>query len=239
MGKVILIASGKGGVGKTMFTANAGAILAQRGKKVVLIDMNTGLRNLDLFLGLESKVVYDIADVLAGVCRIKQALIRDRRFPDLYLMAAAQNKEKTEITPLHMKVLCNKLRKSFDYILIDVAAGIDESLALACAGADSAVLIIVPEYVSMRDADVVDSILLNEGIKDRKYVVNKVQAELLNTGLVPSLSEISEVMRPKLAGIIQQDKNIHIAANNGMPIVMKSGSYIEKNFANIVDRIIQ
>lgn len=239
MGKVILIASGKGGVGKTMFTANAGAILAQRGKKVLLIDMNTGLRNLDLFLGLESKVVYDIADVLAGVCRIKQALIRDRRFPELYLMAAAQNKEKTEITPLHMKVLCNKLRKTFDYILMDVAAGIDESLSLASAGADSAVLVIVPEYVSIRDADVVDGILLGQGIKDRKYVVNKVQADLLNTGLVPSLSEISEVMRPKLAGIIQQDKNIHIAANNGMPIVMKTGSYIEKNFSNIVDRIIE
>ena len=239
MGKVILIASGKGGVGKTMFTANAGAILAQRGKKILLIDMNTGLRNLDLFLGLESKVVYDIADVLAGVCRIKQALIRDRRFPELYLMAAAQNKEKTEITPLHMKVLCNKLRKTFDYILMDVAAGIDESLSLASAGADSAVLVIVPEYVSIRDADVVDGILLGQGIKDRKYVVNKVQADLLNTGLVPSLSEIAEVMRPKLAGIIQQDKNIHIAANNGMPIVMKTGSYIEKNFSNIVDRIIE
>lgn len=238
MGKVILIASGKGGVGKTMFTANVGATLAKRGKKVVLIDMNTGLRNLDIFLGLENKVVYDVADVLSGVCRIKQALIRDRRFDDLYLMAAAQNKEKIEVTPLHMKVLCNKLRKTFDYIIMDVGAGIDESLALAAAGADGAVIITVPEYVSVRDADVVDGVLLNLGIKDRKYVVNKVQSDLINSGLIPSLSEIAEIMRPKLAGIIQQDRNIHIAANNGMPIVLKEGSYIEKNFSKIVDRII-
>lgn len=239
MGNVILVASGKGGVGKTVFASNAGAKLAQEGYKVVMIDMNMGLRNLDIYLGLENKVVYDVADVMAGVCRIKQALIKDRRFPELYLMSAPQNKQKAEITPLHMKVLCNKLKRNFDYIIVDAPAGIDEGLAIAAAGADSAVIITVPEYAAVRDADAVDQILLQMGIQKRTYVINKVMANLIRTGLVPSIAEISEVMRPEMAGIIQYDENIHIAANNGLPIVYKEGTYIEKNFKKIVDRIIE
>ncbi len=239
MGKVILIASGKGGVGKTVFASNAGAKLAQEGNKVVLIDMNMGLRNLDICLGLESKVVYDVADVLAGVCRIKQALIRDRRFPELYLMSAPQNKQKAEITPLHMKVLCNKLKRSFDYIIIDAPAGIGDDLVLAGAGADSAVIVTVPEYAAVRDADMLDQVLLEIGIKKRTYVINKVMANLICTGLVPSIAEIAEAMRPPMSGIIQYDENIHIAANNGLPIVYKEGTYIEKNFKKILERIIE
>lgn len=237
MGKVIVIASGKGGVGKTVFTSNAGAKLAQEGNKVVLIDMNIGLRNLDISLGLENRVVYDVADVLAGVCRIKQALIKDRRFPELYLMAAPQNIQKSDITPLHMKVLCNKLKKNFDYIIIDAPAGIGEDLAVAASGADLAVIVTVPEYAAVRDADMLDQVLLGLGIKKRTYVINKVMANLINTGLVPSIPEIAEIMRPELAGIIQYDDNIHIAANNGLPIVYREGTYIEKNFKKIIDRI--
>lgn len=239
MGKVILIASGKGGVGKTVFTSNAGAKLAQEGYKVVLIDMNMGLRNLDICLGLENKVVYDVTDVLSGLCRIKQALIKDRRFPELYLMAAPQNKQKAEITSLHMKVLCNKLKRNFDFILIDAPAGIGDDFALAGAGADSAVIITVPEYAAVRDADALDQILLEMGIKKRTYVINKVMANLICTGLVPSISEIAEALRPPMAGIIQYDENIHIAANNGLPIVYKEGTYIESNFKKILDRIIE
>lgn len=238
MGKVILVASGKGGVGKSVFVANAGATLAKKGHKVALIDMNMGLRNLDLYLGLESKVVYDVADVLSGVCRIKQALIRDRRFPELYLMSAAQNREKAEVTALHMKVLCDKLRKTFDYILIDAPAGIDDGLELSAAGADLAVIITVPEYAAIRDADMLDRVLIRMGISDRAYVINKVKANLIRTGLVPSLTEIGEMLRPRIAGMIQYDDNIHIAANNGFPIVLKDGTYIEKNFSRIVDRLL-
>ncbi len=239
MGKVILIASGKGGVGKTVFASNAGAKLAQQGYKVVLIDMNMGLRNLDICLGLENKIVYDVADVLSGVCRIKQALIKDRRFPELYLMSAPQNKQKTEITPLHMKVLCNKLKRNFDYIIIDALTGIDEGLTLAAAGADSAVIVTVPEYAAVRDADALDQLLLEMGITKRMYVINKVMANLMGTGLIPSISEIAESMRPDMAGIIQYDENIHLAANNGLPIVYKEGTYIEKNFCKILERIIE
>lgn len=238
MGKVILIASGKGGVGKTVFASNAGAKLAQEGYKVVLIDMNMGLRNLDICLGLENRIVYDVADVLTGVCRIKQALIKDRRFPELYLMSAPQNKQKAEITTLHMKVLCNKLKRNFDYIIIDAPAGIGDDLAIAAAGADSAIIITVPEYAAVRDADMLDHVLLELGIKKRTYVINKVMANLIATGLVPGIAEIAEIMRPDMAGIIQYDENIHIAANNGLPIVYREGTYIEKNFKKILERII-
>jgi septum site-determining protein MinD len=238
MGKVILVASGKGGVGKTVFASNAGAKLAQEGYKVVLIDMNMGLRNLDICLGLENKVVYDVADVLTGVCRIKQALIKDRRFPELYLMSAPQNKQKAEITPLHMKVLCSKLKRNFDYIIVDAPAGIGEDLVIAGAGADLAVIITVPEYAAVRDADMLDQVLLEIGIKKRTYVINKVMSNLITTGLVPGIAEIAESMRPPMAGIIQYDDNIHIAANNGIPIVYREGTYIEKNYKKIVDRII-
>lgn len=239
MGKVILVASGKGGVGKTMFASNAGAKLALQGHKVVLIDMNIGLRNMDISLGLENKVVYDVADVLLGVCRIKQALIKDRRFTDLYLMPASQNRQKAEITPLHMNVLCNKLKKNFDYIIIDAPAGVDENLEIAAAAADLAVIVTVPEYAAVRDADALDHLLMKLGIKKRTYVINMVKSNLISSGLIPSIAEIAETMRPEMVGIIQYDENIHIAANNGIPIVYKEGTYIEKNFTRIIKRILK
>ncbi|MEG2199300.1 MAG: septum site-determining protein MinD [Anaerovorax sp.] len=239
MGKVILIASGKGGVGKTVFSANFGATLAQQGKRVVLIDMNMGLRNLDICLGLENKIVYDITDVLMGLCRIKQALVKDKRFPGLYLISASQNRDKGDITPLHMKVLCEKLKKNFDYIIIDAPAGIDEHLDIAAAGADQAVIVTVPEYVAVRDADVVDRILRNLGIVRRCYIVNKIKPDLFETKLVPNLDDISNSLRLTMAGAILYDEKIHIAANNGVPIVFKQGTYVEKNFKKIAERVLE
>ncbi|MGN0710837.1 MAG: septum site-determining protein MinD [Anaerovoracaceae bacterium] len=239
MGKVILIASGKGGVGKTVFAANAGAELAQKGYKVVLIDMDMGLRNLDLCLGLENKVVYDVADALTGLCRIKQALIRDRRFEGLYLISAAQHRDKGDLTPLHMKILCEKLKEKFDYIVIDAPAGLGDGLELAAAGADTGVIITTPEHVGIRDADTMDRVLKDLGIHNRMYVVNKVKAELMNMGVVPTIGEINEALKLYMAGIIQYDDNIHIAANNGIPVVLKKDTYIEENFGHIVDRIIE
>ena len=239
MGKVILIASGKGGVGKTVFTANAGAKLAQKGYKVALIDMDMGLRNLDLCLGLENKVVYDIADALTGLCRIRQALIKDRRFENLYLISASQHKDKGDLTPLHMKIFCEKLKERFDYILIDSPAGIGEGFELAAAGAEVGIVITTPEHSSLRDADTMDRVLKEAGIDNRMYVINKVKAELMSLGIVPTISEINETLKMYMAGIIQYDDNIHIAANNGIPVVLKKDTYIEENFGNIVDRIIE
>lgn len=239
MSEVIVIASGKGGVGKSVFAVNIGAVLAQRNAKVLLLDLNMGLRNLDLFLGLESRVVYDVGDVLTGVCRMKQALIRDRRFPELYLMSASQGKNLTGLMPEQIRELCSQLKKTFDYIIIDAPTGIGSGLELAAAGANRAVVIAVPEYASLRNADLVGILLSEYGIKDKTYVVNKVRADMFGQGLFPSLEEIAETMRMEMAGVIQYDENIYIAANNGVPIVYKQGTYVSENFNQIADRILK
>ena len=167
MGKSILIASGKGGTGKTMFAVNLGATLVSNGKKVLIIDMDLGLRNLDLYLGVENNVVYDVYDVMTGVCRIKQAIIQDKRFENLHMMSASPNKEDGTLTPLHMKVLCGKLRDKYDYILIDAPSGIDDGVTIASAGADMAIIVTNPEYSAIRDADALDRELMKLGIQDR------------------------------------------------------------------------
>jgi septum site-determining protein MinD len=238
MGKVIVIASGKGGTGKSVFTANLGATLALRGYSVALIDMDMGVRNLDLYLGLENNVVYDVSDVVSGVCRIKQALIRDKRFDSLCLMPSPPHRDDGNITPLHMQVLCEKLKGSFDYVLIDSPSGIDDGFVLAAAGADSAVIVTAPEYAALRDADMVNTALAQLGIEERGYVVNKVIGEVMSAGLVPNINEITEIIKSELYGFIQYDENIMIAANNGVPIVCKPDSYITENFSNIADRIL-
>lgn len=238
MGEVILVASGKGGVGKTSFVANGGVVLSQMGYKVLLIDMNMGLRNLDIYLGIESKVVYDIADVLTGMCRVRQATVKDRKFPNLFMISAAQYKDKADITPLHMKVFCEKLKPNYDYILVDAPAGVDNGLTMAAAGADKAVIITVPENAAVRDADMLDRILGGLGIDKRTYVVNKVRENLLGAAFLPSLEQISEVIRSRPSGFIQYDENLHIAANTGIPVVSKGESYLKENFTNIIKRII-
>lgn len=237
MSKVHLIASGKGGTGKTMFAVNYGATLALQGHSVVIIDMDLGMRNLDLYCGLENNVVYDVFDVLTGVCRIKQALIRDRRFEELYVMAAPPAKDDGTLTPLHMKVLCSRLRQMFDYIIIDAPSGMDDGLVLAAAGADDCIIVTTPEYSSLRDADTLDRELSALGMEKRYLVLNRVVAEMMAAGYVPRLRNITTMLRPVLAGVIQQDENIHISTNLGVPIVMKSDTYIRKNFDKIVNRI--
>jgi len=238
MEKVILVASGKGGTGKTFFASNAGAVLAERGNRVLLIDMDMGLRNLDISLGLENKVIYDIVDVVTGVCKIKQAIIKDRHFNCLYLMSASQNRDKGEINKENMNDLCEKLCTKFDYIIIDCPPGIGKGLALAASVASKGIIVTVPEYAAIRDADMLDRTLIEMGVLDRSYVVNKIDMDMMAGGLIPNLDQISQILRPKMAGTIQYDNNIHIAMNNGLPIVSKKGTYIEKNFNNIVDRII-
>jgi len=239
MSKVILVASGKGGTGKTVFTANTGAILAQRGYKVALIDMDMGLRNLDLCLGLEDRVVYDVVDVLTGLCRIRQALVRDKRFDCLCLMASPPSGKNADITPLHMKVLYKKLRKNFDYILIDAPAGMSDIVFMSAEGADTAVIVTAPELAAIRSADILHGALCERGMTNIKYVLNKVSGRLVSSGFVPGINETARKLRAEIAGIIQTDDNIHIAANNGVPIVLKKGTYIEENFSKIADRIIE
>ena len=239
MGKVIVVASGKGGTGKTTVVANLGAALAMEGQRTLVVDMDMGLRNLDLYLGLESNVVYDVSDVMNGVCRIKQALIKDKSFPGLYLMAASPKRADGEITPLHMKVLCEKLRGQFDYIIVDGPAGIDDGLAVASAGADMAVVVVSPDYAAARDGEMVRLVLKEMGIERVGFVVNKLNMEMIRKGFAPDVSEIVRGFQRELLGVIQSDENISISTNLGVPVVFMRETYIADNFRKISRRIAE
>ncbi len=239
MGKVIMITSGKGGTGKSMFACNISITLAQMGKRVMLIDMDMGLRNIDLYLGVENRVVYDVKDVVMGRCAISQGIMQDKRFDNLFFMAASPEREEGHITPLHIKVLMDRLRKDYDYIIVDSPSGMDDGMVLASAGSDAAIIITNPEYSALRDADSVDRQLIKLGIAERFVVVNRVIADLINGGYCPDLMEVSRMVRAQLIGVIQQDENIHISTNLGVPIVIKSDSYICKNFQRIGERIVE
>lgn len=237
MGKVVVVASGKGGTGKTMFAANLGATLALSGYKTVLLDMDTGLRNLDLYLGLENNVVYDVNDVMTGLCRIKQALIRDKSFPGLYLMAASPKKPDGEITPLHVKVLCSRLLEKFDYIIVDGPAGIDDGLAIAAGGADMAVIVVSPDYASVRDGEMVRMVLKEQGVEKIGFIVNKLNMDMIKQGFAPEFSEVVRDFHRDLLGVIQFDENINISTNLGVPIVFMRETYIAENFNKISERV--
>lgn len=237
MGKAIVIASGKGGTGKTMLAANLGATLALQGHKVVLIDLDTGLRNLDLYLGMENNIVYDINDVLTGVCRIRQALVKVKAFPGLSFMAASPQKPTGEITPLHIKVLCSKLKQKYDYIIIDAPAGIDDGMVVATGGADMGIIVVTPEYSSLRNAEIVKTTLEEQGIDKIAYVVNKIDLKLIETGKAPTFEEVTKNIRDKIVGIIQKDDNIHVSTNLGIPIVSMTNTYISKSFMAMGMRI--
>lgn len=239
MGKVIVVASGKGGTGKTTVVANLGATLAMEGQRTLVVDMDMGLRNLDLYLGLESNVVYDVSDVMTGVCRIKQALIKDKSFPGLYLMVASPKRADGEITPLHMKVLCEKLRGQFDYIIVDGPAGIDDGLAVASAGADMAVVVVSPDYAAARDGEMVRLVLKEMGIEKVGFIVNKLNMEMIRKGFAPDVSEIVRGFQRELLGVIQSDENISISTNLGVPVVFMRETYIADNFRKISRRIAE
>jgi len=243
MGKTIVVASGKGGTGKTMFAANIGGMLSQMGNNVCLIDMDTGLRNLDLYLGLENNVVYDVNDVLSGVCRIKQALIKDKAFPGLSFIAASPKKPDGEITPLHLKVLSDKLKKKFDYVIIDAPAGMEDGLNISLGGADEVIIVINPEIASLRDSSMV-----LEAIKDFKeknkvaglkvhYLLNKVDLELMEKGYVPTVEQFPSGIKERIIGIIEEDQNIHISTNLGTPVISMGDSKNYKNFMKIAERL--
>lgn len=237
MGKVILVSSGKGGTGKTMFSVNLGAVLAQREKRVILIDLDMGLRNMDIYLGMENKVVYNIMDVVSGICRIKKAMIKVDGFDTLYFMAASPRRDDRDITPLHMEVLCSKLRRYFDYIIIDCPAGIGDMLDVAFRPADQVVIVTEPEAASLRDADVTERYIRENGVTNTVFIINKVRVELMKAGFVPDLATILNMFKNPVVGMIQDDDNIHISTNKGIPIVCKKGTYIEKNFQDIADKI--
>ncbi len=238
MGEVIVITSGKGGVGKTTTTANLGTGLALQGKKVVLIDTDIGLRNLDVVMGLENRIVYDIVDVIEGTCRLKQALIKDKRFDGLYLLPAAQTRDKNSITPQQMVTLCEEIKKEYDYAFVDCPAGIEQGFKNAIAGADSALVVTTPEVSAVRDADRIIGLLEANEIRNPQLVVNRVRGDMVKRGDMMSIEDIIDILAIGLIGVVPDDENIIISTNKGEPAVNDNKSAAGQAYRNISQRII-
>lgn len=237
MGVSIVITSGKGGVGKTTTTANIGTALASLGKKVVVIDGDTGLRNLDVLLGLENRIVYTIIDVIEGRCRLKQGLIKDKRFPNLFLLPTAQTKDKDDISPQEMLKIVNELKEEFDYVLIDSPAGIEQGFENAVIGADKAIIVVNPEITSVRDADRVIGKLDAKGLDDHEVIINRLNYEMTKNGDMLDVTDIIETLSIKLLGVVPDDRNITVSTNKGEPIVLDEGAIAGQAFKNIARRI--
>lgn len=237
MGEVIVITSGKGGVGKTTTTANIGAGLVNLGKKVVVIDADIGLRNLDVVLGLENRIVYDLVDVVTGQCRLKQALIKDKRFEGLYLIPAAQTKDKNAVSEQQMVELCDELRETHDYILIDCPAGIEQGFKNAIAGADRAVVVTTPEISAVRDADRIIGLLEAAEIENPKLIVNRIRPDMVRRGEMMDLEDMKDILAIEVLGIVPDDENVVISTNRGVPTVSDEDSFSGQAFRNIALRI--
>jgi septum site-determining protein MinD len=238
MGEVIVITSGKGGVGKTTTTANLGTGLAlYKQKKVVMLDADIGLRNLDVVMGLENRIVYDLVDVAHGMCRLKQALIRDKRFENLYLMPAAQTKDKTAITPDQMKKLCEDLKREYDYILIDCPAGIEQGFKNAIAGADKALIVTTPEVSAVRDADRIVGLLEAAGFEEPKLVINRLRPDMVKRGDMMDIDDMIDVLAIELLGVVPEDEKIVISTNRGEPAVADEASKAGQAYRNMIRRL--
>ena len=218
MGEVIVITSGKGGVGKTTTTANIGIGLSSAGKKVLVIDTDLGLRNLDVVLGLENRIVYNLVDVIESKCRLKQAVIKDTRFENLYLLPSAQTKDKTSVSPEQMKKLTSELKDEFDYVLLDCPAGIEQGFKNAIAGADRALVVTTPEVSAIRDADRIIGLLENQEIRDIQLIVNRVRMDMVRRGDMMSVDDVMDILAIPLMGTIPDDEAIVISTNQGEPL---------------------
>ena len=238
MGEVIVITSGKGGVGKTTTTANLGTGMALLGKKVVLIDTDIGLRNLDVVMGLENRIVYDIVDVIEGTCRLKQALIKDKRFDGLYLLPAAQTRDKNSISPQQMVTLCEELKKEYDYVVIDCPAGIEQGFKNAIAGADRALVITTPEVSAVRDAVRIIGLLEANEVRNPQLIVNRVRQDMVKRGDMMSIEDIIDILAIGLIGVVPDDENIIISTNRGEPAVNDNKALAGQAYRNITRRII-
>ncbi len=236
-GKVITFTSGKGGVGKTTATANVGAALASAGQRVVCIDADIGLRNLDVILGLENRIVYDLVDVVEGRCRIRQAMIRDKRLPELYLIPAAQTRDKSAVSPSDMIRLCDELRPEFDWILIDSPAGIERGFRNAVAPADIVVVVTNPEVSAVRDADRIIGLVESEEKGPARLVINRIKPAMVKRGEMLSVDDVLELLAIDLLGMVPDDESIITGANRGTPVVLDGKNKAGQAFINISRRL--
>lgn len=237
-GKVITVTSGKGGVGKTTVTANLGVALAQHGQRVAVVDSDIGLRNLDVVMGLENRIVYDLVDVVEGVCRLRQALIRDRRVNELYLLPAAQTRDKTAVSPADMVKLCEQMRREFDYVLVDSPAGIEQGFQNAVAGADQVVVVTTPEVSAVRDADRIIGLIEAQEKGPGYLIINRLKPDMVKRGDMLSTDDVVEILAIELLGIIPEDEAIVISTNRGAPIVLDGKAPAAQALDNIARRIM-
>ena len=238
MGEVIVITSGKGGVGKTTTTANLGSALAMRGKKVVLLDTDIGLRNLDVVMGLENRIVYDIVDVIEGKCKLRQALIKDKRFTDLFLLPAAQTRDKDAINEDEMIRLTQRLKEEFDYIIVDCPAGIEQGFKNAISGADRAIVVTNAEISSIRDADRIIGLLEASNIRNPELIINRIRPDMVKRGERMDVEDILDLLSIDLIGVVPEDENIITQTNKGEPAVANKKAASGKAYIEIARRIL-
>ncbi len=238
MGEVIVVTSGKGGVGKTTTTANIGTGLALEGKSVVLLDADIGLRNLDVVMGLENRIVYDLVDVVEGLCRLKQGLIKDKRFPNLFLMPAAQTKDKSAVNPEQMMKLTKELAEEFDYVIVDSPAGIEQGFKNAIAGASRSIVVTTPEVSAVRDADRIIGLLEANDLKNPQLLINRLKLDMVKRGDMMNIDDIVDILAIDLLGVVPDDEHIVISTNRGEPAISDDKSMAGQAYRNIVKRVL-
>lgn len=238
-GRVIVVTSGKGGVGKTTTSANIGTALAKAGQKVILIDTDIGLRNLDLLLGLENRIVYTIVDVVEERCKLKQALVKDKKNPNLCLLAAAQTRDKSALSQEQLKAICEELKEDNDFIIVDCPAGIEQGFQNAVAGATEAIVVTTPEMSAVRDADRIIGLLeAKEEIESYKLLLNRVRPNLIKSNDMMSVEDVADILSCDLIGIIPEDTGVITSTNRGEPIVNNEASLAGKAYQNVAKRIL-
>jgi len=235
--KVVTITSGKGGVGKTTATANIAVALAAAGERVVCLDGDIGLRNLDVVMGLENRIVYDLVDVVEGRARLRQAMIKDKRLPELYLIPAAQTRDKASVSPSDMIKVCNDLRPEFDWVLIDSPAGIERGFRNVVAPADLVLIVTNPDVSAVRDADRIVGLIEAEEKGPGQLILNRVKIEMVKRGDMLSTEDVLDVLAIPLIGIIPEDENILVSSNRGAPAAMDDKSRAGQAFRNIARRL--
>ncbi len=236
--RVIVTTSGKGGVGKTTSTANIAAALARFGKKVVAVDADVGLRNLDVIMGLENRVVYNFIDVIEKVCKLNQAIVKDKRVPGLYLLPAAQTRTKDAVNPEQMIALCEELKQEFDFVLLDCPAGIEGGFKNAAAGADEALVVTTPEIPSVRDADRIIGMLESMGKSPIRLIINRLRPNMVQDGDMLAKDDILDVLSIDLIGVVPEDENVIRSTNSGEPMTISLESPAAQAYLNIAERLL-
>ncbi len=237
VGKVITVTSGKGGVGKTTTTANIGAALALRGKQVVCLDADIGLRNLDVVMGLENRIVYDIVDIVEGRCKLNQAMIKDKRIPGLFLIPAAQTRDKNAVSPNDMIKICAELREIVDFVIIDSPAGIERGFRNSIAPADEILIVTNPEVSAVRDADRIIGIIEAEEKGPAFLVINRVNIRMIRQGEMLESEDILDLLGISLIGVVPEDEQVIVSTNRGLPIATEDKNMAGKAFRNIAGRL--